>query len=444
MIKRKITYVIIFLLTALTLGACKKTEVLKGEVNDVEDTLADASTDTVVENEDKTGYKIEEPIDLYGMYDQNDLLINTHEEEYEGIVLEIPQIDGLKDKMVQDRINQDILERVEAAYQDISDLRFLSYSTMANFSNVLSINVYMAGEAENSSKQIQLNYNLNNGEMLTFEDLFLSDTDILGIIHSAFRDMLIKDQMQGDYDENQLYKIVKAYSNAEDKMFAFTPSSILLYHNGSVASVKMIDIADEVAVYSRFVTEDSIYERDDIGKKNVFTCMDIPENLFEVWEFGYLEDNLWYDYTVLKEYFREETEEMHLEKYTDFKNRIYEEVYLKIAAYREIAKENPERFYILLLKPNVRMESESEWLGDTWNETYTGKAFVNKNIQFIEMSQETYEEVYKQKLIDAYRYEYLALQGGLYLEVTEENVICGQMTEELYYDYITGEQLVYE
>ena len=44
-------------------------------------------------------------IDLNGTYDQNDLLVTTLEKEREGIILEIPQVEGLKDTNIQEKIN---------------------------------------------------------------------------------------------------------------------------------------------------------------------------------------------------------------------------------------------------------------------------------------------------------------------------------------------------
>lgn len=424
--------------TNVDVGIEEKDEAAADEDGEeMDDTAADEGSKDKEDEEQRAQL----PIDLYGTYDQNDLLVNTLEIEYEGIVLELPQIEGLKDKAVQEQINQDILQQSEAVYKELEGIRFLSHNVMANFSNVLSINVYMGGEASDSSKQIHLNYDLNTGEELMFEDLFLSEADPISIIHQAFRKMLITNQMQGDYDENELYKIVKSYAGSKKKAFAFTPTSILMYYKDMVASVKMMDVADEVAVYSRYLSEESLFERGDIGRKDVFTCMDIPEQLFEVWEYGQLEENLWYDFIALDEYFSEVEEEMHMEEYLDFSKEMYDTMYSEIDTYRQIAKEHPESFYILLMKPLVRMEIESEWNGDAFEQRYTGRALVSKNTQWIEIPRDKYDEVYKEKIHAAYRYEYLALAGGIYLDASEEYAQIEYISEELTYDYLTKEQV---
>lgn len=374
-------------------------------------------------------------IDLYGTYDQNDLLIETLEKEYQGITLEIPQISGLKDKKVQEKINRDIRQSVELAYADYTQLEFVMYGTLANFSNVLSIGVYIGGGEV--YEQVYLNYNLLNGERLTFEELFLSDTDTLEIIRNAFRDMLIKDQMQGNYNENELYKMVKGYSESDDKVFAFTPTSILLCYKDYIASVKMLDIAEEIAIYTKYVTEDSLYERNDIGKKGVFTCVDVLE-IFDIWEYGLLEDNLWYDLVIPKDFYIGEAEDIHFENYEKLKENMYAQICTQLEAYREMARNNPEHFYVVLIKANIYMEMESVQVGDGWFDEYTGNAVINKNIQTLEMPQQTYDKIYKDKIMDGYRYEYFGMQGGLYLEVTEDDVVVEEEIEEMRYNYITG------
>ena len=46
----------------------------------------------------------EKGIDLYGTYDQNDLLINELVENYNGVDIKIPKIDGLKDTNIQNKV----------------------------------------------------------------------------------------------------------------------------------------------------------------------------------------------------------------------------------------------------------------------------------------------------------------------------------------------------
>ncbi len=55
---------------------------------------------------------IEEGIDLYGTYDENDLYIEEVPTIYEGVEINIPTISGLKDKIIEEKINSDMQSKV--------------------------------------------------------------------------------------------------------------------------------------------------------------------------------------------------------------------------------------------------------------------------------------------------------------------------------------------
>lgn len=385
----------------------------------------------------------EKTIDLNGTYDQNDLLITAKNEEYEGVTVEIPQIDGLKNTEVQKKINQDMYSKVKTVYKSIPNLEYVIFINPANFANVFSVRVYMGGEAEEDQKQLCLNYNLVNGQPLTFEELFTKDADLLEITRNAFRQMLIKDYMNGNYDENELYKMVKVFQESEEKEFTFSPRGIYIYHGNHTATISMMEYADDITIYSRYATEESLFERNDIGRKELFTCMEVPEDVFEKFEFGYLEENYWRDFACLQEYIDEDDADPQLDAYLDFKEKIYKEIEGRIEKYREEAKQNPNQVYIFLTKPFINRQIETEWVSGEWQESYTGIARVERRIQIFIMPKELFESTYKDILIEAYRYEYFALQGGLHLNPME-GVIVKEMMEEEYYNYVTGERVSYE
>lgn len=54
----------------------------------------------------------EQTIDIYATYDQNDLLINQITEMYNEIEITIPQIEGLKDKDIESKINNEMRTRI--------------------------------------------------------------------------------------------------------------------------------------------------------------------------------------------------------------------------------------------------------------------------------------------------------------------------------------------
>lgn len=397
--------------------------------------------------------KTEKCIDLYGTYDQNDLMINELVEDYNGVKIKIPKIEGLKNNKVQDKINDELYRRFYELVNKYQKVNYANFYTRANFANVISISFHVADE--NNNEQLYLNYNLVDGEELKLENLFIKGADIKEIVRNAFYKELSRQNVYGEDaqihgddnivfpDEIKLYKAVKGYMDNEDKVFSFTPSEICFYYEDYVACAKMVDIYDKISIYSKYLTDESLYIRDDIGYKNIFTCATGTYDAFEKIEYEYLGDNFWYDLTVWNSFYEDDIENERLDKFNKLKENVYTEIYGKIDEYREIAKNNPNKFYIILSKPNVDMYFNSKRIDNRWINTYSNMATIYKNIEILEMPIEFFEKVYKDKLIEAYRYEYFVMNGGVYLYGIEDEEEISNTTDRgvVLYNYITGEEI---
>lgn len=387
-------------------------------------------------------------IDLYGTYDENDLLVQTVLEPWQdNVELQIPQIDGLKDTEIERKINQDIYNRVKALLTEYSKVNYGNYYVRGNFANVISISYHMGGGGRDD--QLYLNYNLVTGERLELKDLFLKDADIIQCVRRAFYDMLAQKKIYSEDmdwtpdvavspDENQVYKLVKGYMESEEYQFMFTPSEICFYYKDYVATLHMVDEADQIAVYSRFMTEESIFERDDIGFKNAFTCANTNYDCFEKIEYGYLEPNFWYDVTIWNDYnyMEKQLETEKRERYLAVEKMYYDSMNQKIAEYREIAKNNPDKFYMLFLKPNTYVHCSYD------SGQYANIVECNANGTIYEMPMEVYEATYRDRLIEAYRYVYFAMAGGAYVDWEEGDGASRQNFDDTkVYNYITGEEV---
>ena len=384
----------------------------------------------------------EQGIDLYGTYDENDVLIQTVlAPRQDDTEIKIPQLDGLKDLEVQAKINQDIYNRIGAVLREYPLANYGDYYVRGNFANVLSISFHI-GDG-NKYEQLMLNYNLVTGEQLVLEDLFLEDADITQCIRSSFYDMLALNNMydmEGSFnatvspDENEVYKLVKGYISSEEQKFMFTPAEIYFYYGDYVATLRMIDVADQIAVYSRFETEESIFTRDDIGYKNIFTCADTQYDTFKKIEYGYLEPNFWYDITIWNTYMENDLMGEQLEKYLTFEEMFFTSVEQRIEEFHEVARNNPDKFYMLFLKPGAHVYYKS---GE-----YSNIVEFSEGIELYEMPMEVYEETYRDKLIETYRYEYFAMRGGAYIEWSEgDGAIRQTFDENKLYNYMTGEAI---
>ena len=124
-------------------------------------------------------------------FDYNDLEVTEYEESYEGYDISYFQIDGLKDKEIQNMINKNLINDLEneisisKANGDIKD-KFYSYGfCYSSFANTLSIEYslssYVYDEVTNEDiyrweKSVCENYDLTTGKKIQIQDLFTDDT----------------------------------------------------------------------------------------------------------------------------------------------------------------------------------------------------------------------------------------------------------------------------
>lgn len=400
----------------------------------------------------------EEGIDLYGTYNENDLLIHQVEENYNEKVVKIPQIEGLKNLAVQNKINEEIRHQLYECLKKFSNYEGINLNVGANFANVLSIQCTIYEKDWSSSENIVFNYELVTGKKLNFEDLLKKDVDVTKIVRKGFYDFLVRNtyydedfyESNEDYsirlaypDENELYKAVKGFMKEEEKFFTFTPKGISFTYGKYYGYMDFMDIADEVVIYQKYLTKDSLFTRNDIGRKDVFTCVLTNYDLFQEINYGFLEKNYWYDITIRNDYFADDDiDEEKLSKFKAFQETIYKKAYDIVDDYQKIAKENPDKFYIVFGKPYVSITTLAEYKEGEWKYIYTDLASSNMDFMIYEMPMQVYEEVYKDKLIQAYRYAYFVMAGGVNIEHDEEdNVEVTELKEEKLYNFITREEL---
>ncbi len=394
---------------------------------------------------------VEKPIDLYGTYDTNPILIDSLTENVGDVEISIPQIKGLKDTSVQKKINDDMYAKVHQLLDKYEAINYANFYTYANFANVVSISFNVGFGYQPYSDIIYFNYNLIDGNELKLEDLFFKDTDLLDIVRSSFYKSTV---MYGNYDsetfivspnEEKLVKLVKSYMESDNKKFAFTPVSILFYSGDSMADALMIDYYDIITIYSKYLTDEDIYTGEYENFKNLFTCSPCQYDIFEQIEYGYIEDNMWYDFTAGYDYIPQNGEgfdEKKVEQYTELKESMYEKFHALIDDYRKTAQNNPDTFYMVLFKPNSNLYISSEYENRTWYNTFSNLANISNRVYIYSMPLKIYEESFKDLIVETYRYEYFAMRGGAYFFEDElpNGVHLETRTTAYLYNYITGEE----
>lgn len=390
---------------------------------------------------------IEQGIDLNGVYDENDLIITEVKETVGTANVTYPQIDGLKNRDVQEAVNADIrahVEELKRSYENLgTSLSFLSCNVHGSFANVLSLGLFSGDDAQHY-EQVYLNYNLNDGSRLRLEDLFTGDADLQTIVRTAFYEALTRGNLTSEYwketqspDEQELYKTVKGYLEDAERRFAFTPGEIYLYYNGYAATVPMTDFAEDIVIYTKYLTEESLFVEDGIGYDGVFTCAVFPQG-FEEREFGFPEENFWYDVAVMEQYVDDAVPADVKERFLGFYNRYYANMLYEVETVRELAKANPDKGYILLACPFINLYVD--WDGAAL--TVSSAATVNDNFRLYEMSRDLYETKYLPALIEEYRpLNYYLFYSGIDEYLDGDEVQLTKRSGEALYNYETGELL---
>jgi len=440
--KAKVIFVTIFslicLITTTILVIYKNIEI--EEMQETESTEEIASNE---ETKDVPG------IDLNGTYDQNDLIIEEKTVSQEKVEIRYFQISGLKNKNVETKINKEIEHMALNWYkEEIKNLDevinvYVSMWNSSNFANTVSFNItYVAKIDDDGDGFYQgekgLNYDLKTGEKITFDNLFTSGAPMENILRNSIyyslistrvEDNLAGDLVVSDYGdiENETAEIINLYKKGKLTEFWYTPRYInVLYKDNQMISIDMKDFAEYIAIYSRYLSENSLYVNENIGIKDVYTLANRYKDIY------YYEN-----YQNIDNYFIEISINYQSTDDDKFAQKIAQDkidaIEKEIEKVKQKASENPNRFYIL--NYHISLYTGEEWstkqvLTTCWEH---GNAY--------EMSVHDFEENIEPIIIE---YNRADERGGIPEYIYNFGDMLGiepQTTTE-YYNPETGEKIV--
>ena len=286
-IKAKVIFVIIFCIICIstTLGL-----ILYKNIEIDQDSIKDSN----IANVEETKGKEEKGIDLEGTYNQNDLTIKEKKATKENIEINYCQIYGLKNKIIQDKINKELetvaLNFYREKVKDLNEVISVSVDmiNIGNFANTLSFEVVYVAKIDDDADGFYqdskgLNYDLVTGEEITIDKLFTINAPIKDILRkSAYYNLIqnnLEDNLAGnfvvaDYGEieDDIEMFINDYEKGKIKNFNFSPKCIYIYHGkDNIITIDMKKYADYICIYNRYLTEESIFETNNIGLKNLYT-----------------------------------------------------------------------------------------------------------------------------------------------------------------------------
>ena len=386
-------------------------------------------------------------------YNQNDLKIIYQDTNYEGLEYKTLRINGLKNKEIENKINKELEEIEDEIRKKLvsasgeQENAYLSSNVNANYSNILSVTFYGSKSDSKYVPQINiekfLNYDLTTGNKIKLEDLFLPGTDIdlyaqNDIYKQKLYDSFSKKNIffNPDYwqsgelqyvldevDEIDFIKQYNKYKNSK-KDFYLTTTGIGIYYskdgNYGDVYIKYMDCLDNLVVYTKFLTKESIFERDDIGLKDLYVCSSVvDQNDQSVYLIKDLATNLRIDARInvwTSEGYNE------LEFFKNTLAKLKAELIEKKEEYIKIANENKDKYYFVGIVYDINRYYPKTLLSSYGEEKdiEEDKFIVYEQEKTYSVSMQDFSNWFEDKLIQNYTGNRYTLDYQLYIPISDE------------------------
>lgn len=205
-------------------------------------------------------------------------------------------------------------------------------------------------------------------------------------------------------DEIELQKIIKEFKNTEYVNFGFTPEKLVITLRDNQVIIYLSEYSDVIAIYSRYLSKESLYENDDISLKHIHVFSNVnPDNLTKEVVVKQ-EGNVIVDYTITS----------YLKVFKDAENKVVKDLKAKIEEdIRKINEllpedkvayfENSFTIYEVGEGEDFKKNTFYEWENndDTINECIElkkGLIYCNYHPTYIVLLKEEYEKFYKIRL----------------------------------------------
>lgn len=358
--------------------------------------------------------EIVDDLDYYGNYQPNPLIFSpVHNEKYNTGY----KISGLKNKNVEEKINQRIEEAADDIYNSSPEHHLLQTTITANYFNILSLTLTQYDHKTDSWRKEFLNFDLNTGNEISFDDLFPENLDLTPIFYKSFYDGLSEDiqfkklfakrrlnaenyspdprncQSQycprpnetydslraliSDYDnkianiEQVAFDAIQDYLKGEKAFYLNSYGPSLALSEDTIINIELKDNIRYATYLKKYRSANSIYENNFSTETNpFFTESASPSAQF----YNEETDSYLFDYT--------DTTSLGNNTSSDIRSSLRE--YIKTRGLSLAS--NSDKFYHILARSDIRPD-QNIYVGQT-------------NICVYETSKAYYDSAYKKALID--------------------------------------------
>lgn len=230
------------------------------------------------------------------------------------------QIEGLKNKNIQNNINEKLKQK---AFDLKDDKNNVDTWETANFSNILSVRI-----TSDNDKIDVLNVDLTTGNDIPLEKIFVSSAPLNNYLaEGLYKTLAWKESEKEEYEEihdmnnydtseyeDKFLILINNYNRMKDNIkFNISPSGVDIYgllddkvvdkeNETQYNSIKIefLEHIEEVAIYKRYLTDQSIYEDDNIGAKGiiVLTTADDVDDYMKKLTYEKKQDNIFVEEVI--------------------------------------------------------------------------------------------------------------------------------------------------
>lgn len=390
---------------AITAGAIYYTK--SKESNNIQfEKINNVFTDNILSNTqtitpDNLGIK-----SLQDKYDLNDLLIINQNDTYGDKIsnqnsynwnIEYVKIQGLKNKTIENKINQSIEQQVKNyIVKDApkGEAYFISTYCTANYSNILSMIIHNSYYEQNKNNfQKCINYDLNTGNEINFNELFTNVTSVKNIISKcAYNSIALEigsekdlgaDMNNIDYSNvnDRVFNILAEYNSGTPIEFYFTARQIYAFIAGENFNIDMRDYYENIAIYNRYASNKNLYETSYSAEKNVYVFLDRIGCYYSKLENN--SDNIYTDFKLgLADTNKVINNKQYMTIIEDYKNYFNNQ----LLKYKEYLNQNKDKAILYAVTAELEINDD-------------GKATIIQDIQKFEMDK-NYFQTYKAKALE--------------------------------------------
>lgn len=221
-------------------------------------------------------------LDYYSTYQPNPI---TFTEKHDVKTRKCKTISGLNNEVAEKRINNRILDACEELYNlnPGNEWTNTNVKITANYFNILSMTISRwIPQDPYYNKTVYLTFDLNTGEEIKFDDLFVKGIDLVPLLYESFYREAVSNydgvvKTNGDI-EREVYDKVNQYLAGEKQFYLNTYGPTFVINPVESITMYLKDNIRYAAYLKNYLTDEKIYKREPDKDTNLYFTQSIQND----------------------------------------------------------------------------------------------------------------------------------------------------------------------